>query len=411
MGYGFFTDSDLKKLKTAKIADSECGICGLYKQCKTPKMPVVGQGQKKIMIIAEAPGEMEDARGIQLVGECAELLRRSLFKADIDLDEDCLKTNSVCCRPENNQAPSDIQITSCRPRVFKDIKAFQPNVLILLGSIAVKSVLAELRNKAAGSISTWRGYNIPDQTLKCWICPTFHPSYVLREQKNKAVELIFNQDIAKAMSFVGVPVPDYSDLLNRVSILSEKEAMLFLNKIYKEPPKICAFDYETTGIKPHKTGHKVVSMSICYSEQMSYSFMVTPALRPYIRRFLADDRIGKVASNMAFEESWSRVFFETPVSNFIWDTMIDAHILDNRPSITSIKFQTYIRYGIADYNSAVEKYLNSGDDKKDGCANDFNRINECPELMLLKYDGLDSLFEYMTAIDQMKEMLDVPNFI
>ena len=419
MGYGFFSTSELKKLNTVKIADSECGTCGLWKYCKTPKMKPTGEGKKKIMIVAEAPGEMEDARGIQLIGECGQLLRRHLFELDIDLDEDCYKTNSVCCRPEENAIPTEKQIVACRSRLFKEIRDFNPKVLILLGSIACKSVISELREESSGSINMWRGCAIPDQTLKCWVCSTFHPSYVLREERNRAVELIFQQDLKHALSFLETPVPDNSDMFNRINILTEKNAVVLFDRMNGLPPKMCAFDYETSGIKPHRKGHKIVCMSLCFSEKEAYSFMLTPKLIPYIKRFLVDKRVGKIASNMAFEESWSLVIFGVSVENFIWDTMVNTHVLDNRPGITSIKFQTYLRYGIAKYNSSVEKYLTSGEDKDSNTrnkgeekdSNAFNKIDECDQLSLLKYCGLDSLFEYITAIRQMGEMADVPNFI
>ena len=40
--------------------NENCRICNLYKGCKNPFMRYTGEGELKILIIGEAPGEDED---------------------------------------------------------------------------------------------------------------------------------------------------------------------------------------------------------------------------------------------------------------------------------------------------------------------------------------------------------------
>ena len=86
------------------------------------------------------------------------------------------------------------------------------------------------------------------------------------------------------------------------------------------------------------------------------------------------------------------------VKGWLWCTMLAAHYLDNRPGITSIKFQGYIRLGIGEYNKWAEPFLHA---KR---ANDLNRITEAPVGDVLRYNGVDSWLEYTVAMEQMKEM-------
>ena len=48
---GFFPDSDMVR-QTPLPLIAQCGKCRLYKTCQSPKMPVHGEGRKKILVVA-----------------------------------------------------------------------------------------------------------------------------------------------------------------------------------------------------------------------------------------------------------------------------------------------------------------------------------------------------------------------
>jgi hypothetical protein len=134
--------------------------------------------------------------------------------------------------------------------------------------------------------------------------------------------------------------------------------------------------------------------------KVTYAFRYGKELRDQWIAFLRSD-LKKIASNFKFEETWSRVFFQTRVRNWYHDTMLAAHVLDNRSSITSIKFQAFVRYGLGNYDQQVAPYLESGDKN----ANAFNRIHEIEDSpSLLKYCGYDSFLEWLMARDQRHDM-------
>ena len=107
----------------------------------------------------------------------------------------------------------------------------------------------------------------------------------------------------------------------------------------------------------------------------------------------------KIGANIKFEDRWVRRMFGRPVRRWVWDTMQAAHVLDNRPGITSLKFQAFVRLGQGDYDSVVSPFL-----KADG-GNQRNRIREADLDKLLLYNGMDAVCTWEVAKQQRKEMM------
>lgn len=399
---GFF---DLNKYQTVKRMSkiALCGKCGLNKSCVTPNMQPTGEGKKGILFVSEKLTKQEDKRGEQLVGKAGKVLRRILEKKNIDLDIDCRKISAINCRPPKSKKLTNIEINCCRPNVWKEINQFQPKVIILLGKFSVDSVIGNFWKKDLGGVTKWRGWHIPDQKLNSWVCPTYHPSY-LNYEKNPVAEKIFRSDIENAVKLLNYDFPNFGDENKKIKIIrNTNEIIKELEKILKDKPPLMAYDYETTGLKPHAKGHEIVCCSISLDRDSAISFpMRSNKVKGVFRKVLADPEIKKIAANMKFEESWNRFKLKQKCIGWIWDTMIAAHALDNRRLITSLKFQAYVRYGLADYDSHISPFLES-DDEIDG-ANAFNEIHKADLNDILLYCGIDSMMEHRLALDQMMEM-------
>lgn len=399
----FFSIEQYQRPKRRQSTIPGCGACKLNKTCHSPKMQAVGKGEKQILIIAETPGKKEDIRGTQLIGSPGKFLTRILKKNGIDIKKDCRKINAVLCRPPKGKKPKEGHIEACRPNLLNEIKNNPPKLIISLGTSAIHSLLGHRWPRDLGGIQKWRGWNIPDQDLDIWICPTYHPQYVIRESiKNPAAELLFNKDIKRALKYLKKPIPDYKIKKENIELLIEfNDVLKYLKSFIKNPPLIIAFDYETTGLKPHLKKHRIVTCSFSKDSETATAFVVTNRIKPYLKEIFSNPKIWKIAANMKFEESWTKEKIKTPVINWGFDTMIASHYLDNRPSITSLKFQAFVKYGIIDYSSHIEPFLKGN--KEDG-GNSFNRIHEIDINELLLYNGYDSILEFRLAIDQLKEM-------
>ena len=144
-----------------------------------------GNAKAKIMLIGEAPGADEDRIGKPFVGRCGKLLDKMLSAVSVKR-EDCYITNVLPWRPPGNRTPTDDEIAICLPFLKRQIELINPDFILLLGGIALKSVM-----DCSDSISRTRGKWLEYSTSKGRGIPvlaTYHPSYLLRSssQKSKA---------------------------------------------------------------------------------------------------------------------------------------------------------------------------------------------------------------------------------
>jgi uracil-DNA glycosylase family 4 len=391
---GFF---DIPKEKISRRGKT-CASCGLYAKVKSPRMPAYGEFKKKILVIGEIPEEKDDLYNKPFQGRYGLILQNAFRKLEYSLFEDCLLMHAVQCRTVNedgdSRPPTSDEIICCKSRVFATIKEYKPHVIILLGTAALESVIGSRWQSDFGSLSQWRGWTIPDREFNAWICPIFDPSYI--DKSEKEVETVWMQDLDKALSMTYEPLPDYEDEKELVEIIDDPERL-------KELKSPVAFDFETTGLKPHAEGHQIVCTSVSDGNH-HYVFLMTDEMKRGLIRLLRNPNIAKIAQNMKFENTWAKIRLDCEVRNWLWDPMLASHILDNRSNITGLKFQAYVQFGILDYSSEIKPYLEA--DKKD--ANSFNRVlelmsTESGKKKLLIYCGIDSILEHRLALKQMEE--------
>lgn len=272
---GFFTQSELVK-KTEKKVDIEqltpdCGKCGLYKHgCLHPKMDVTGEGSKKILIIGEAPRHEEDEFGIHLVGENGDFLKKELRHLRIALHKDCWKIGAVNCRTPQDRVPTHKEIKCCYPMIQRAILKLKPKLIVLLGSIAITSVFGE--NFSNRKVLRWRAFQIPDEKFKCYVLPLFHPWELVRKDKDKNLHSTFKRDLKRITSSLDKVYEKQTDFEKYVVTLTNFiDVKSLLKRILKRKQRF-AFDYEATGLKPYRNGHKIVTIALAISAKKAYAF-------------------------------------------------------------------------------------------------------------------------------------------
>jgi len=412
---GFFTSSELNKITTIKIdvdqLEPNCMQCKLYTTCVTSKIKVSGEGRKGILIISEYPSEEEDQYGTALLGSSGKLLADGLREHGISLRKDCWVMNAVSCKPPSGRAPSHKEIKCCYPNVEKAIRTLKPKLILSLGSISNTSLFGE--DFSNRQVERWRAYEIPDQKFGCYIVPLYHPNFVLDKETDKNRKCTFTKDLKRVAHCLKLTYEAFTDYEQYVSILTDFKAVKsLLKRIINRKPTI-AFDYETTGLKPYRKGHKICTIGIAVSTKKAYAFPFNyksfwtesefKILLNLWGKILRDKKIKKVVQNWKFEDSWSKVHVGTRATSWHWDTMMAEHILDNRKASTGLKFQTFVHYGVRPYDTAIKPFLKS----KNG---EFNTIEKAPFRELLIYNGLDCIYTMMRYRDQsitlprMKEM-------
>jgi hypothetical protein len=259
----------------------------------------------------------------------------------------------------------------------------------------------------------WRGWTIPDRELQAWVCPVFHQSYVERSNSDDMpqVETVYLQDLERALGCLERKFPTPQDERECIEvIMGPDEIGEALSIILKEEPEFLAFDYETTGLKPYAPKHKIVCVSLAWDKNRAISFPMPKEGKNLSRllRLLEHPRIKKIAQNMQFEWTWTKHLYDVSVEPWAWDTMLASHILDNRRGVTGLKFQAYAQFGVADYNSKIQPFLEGVGKSINAHNRVLDLINKEPngEKRLLTYCGMDALLEFRLAMKQMKRVVE-----
>lgn len=394
---GFFDIKKYTKKDTRKVG---CHACKLHSDNK--RINVSGQGKKQILIVGDHPTQREIEMGRCWVGDTGRLLKNALEAFHIDVERDCWTTYAVRCYTSK---PSQY-VKHCKKYLDDVIKEKQPKLIILLGTAAVQAVIGDRWKKDLGTITKWRGWQIPDQELGCWVCPIMSPRDIIRNKSSKEYLTIFRDDLRQALKLLS-PGRVFPNPQCEVKVVEDDplKQVKFLKWVYEKGREF-AFDYETTGLKPHAEGHEIVILSVCNSIYDSYVMIPQYHDKRVLKwlRKVFESKIPKVAQNMKFEHNWTYNILGIEIKNWSWDTMLVSHLLDNRDGVTGLKFQTYVQLGIVDYSSHISKYL-----KATG-SNGLNSIKKAmadPALKrdLLHYCALDSNYTY--RIKKWQETLEI----
>lgn len=401
MRRGFFSNSELPPSSKPIPGMSRCGACGLHKSCNSPRMKPFGKNRKNILVVAEAPGQLEDRKNTPLIGESGQLLRKRFKRIGINLDIDCLTTYAIRCHIPKGTTPTRDKIDACFPSLWKTIKETNPTIIILLGSVATEAVIRHTWKGDFGGINRWAGWTIPSQKPNAWICPTWHPSYLL-QRNSPTLTSLFDEHLEAAVEkSVERPwkrLPEYAKDVE-ILLTSPETTAASIHKM-AATCSMAAFDYETTMLKPDSTRAEIVSCSICFDGNRTIAFPWHGDAIQATKSFLRSS-VKKICANIKFEERWTKAQLGCDIRRPFWDTMQAAHILDNRRAIFSLKFQSYVLLGMPDYDSGIKPYLKSGPDG-------VNHVRDIPLKDLLLYNGLDSLLTYKIAMMQMEEFKPFP---
>ena len=154
----------------------ECTRCGLC-EGRTQVVNTFGNHRARLMFVGEAPGADEDAQGKPFVGRAGQLLTKIIEAIGLKREE-VLIGNVNRCRPPGNRQPSLEEAAICRPFLFREIAAVQPEVIVVMGNTALQNLL-EVRegiSRVRGQFKDFRGIIV---------MPTFHPAYLLRDPSKK----------------------------------------------------------------------------------------------------------------------------------------------------------------------------------------------------------------------------------
>ena len=154
----------------------DCRRCDLAAS-RTELVYGVGNPNARLILVGEAPGREEDAKGEPFVGEAGRLLDKILLAMGLQREEVYI-CNVLKCRPPNNRDPQPEEVATCEAFLIRQVAAIRPQVIVGLGRFAVHCLL-----KTKAPISRLRGEWQNYQGIP--MMPTYHPAYLLRNPDGK----------------------------------------------------------------------------------------------------------------------------------------------------------------------------------------------------------------------------------
>ncbi|HEU0103863.1 MAG TPA: UdgX family uracil-DNA binding protein [Mycobacteriales bacterium] len=178
---------DSTDLDALRAAAPDCRGCPLWE----PATQVVfgrGGAGARLMLVGEQPGDVEDQKGLPFVGPAGRLLVQALDEAGVDRGN-VYVTNAVkhfkftvSGKRRIHATPDAWEVAACRPWLVGELAAVRPELVVLLGATAAKTVYGPSFRvtRQRGMVLDWPSPDGPRALA------TIHPSAVLRADDRDA---------------------------------------------------------------------------------------------------------------------------------------------------------------------------------------------------------------------------------
>ena len=172
--------SNREKFRQLQQAALACRKCPHLVAFRHQVVFGVGNPDAELMFVGEAPGADEDLQGEPFVGRAGELLTRIIQTMGFSRQEVYI-ANVLKCRPDmpsgksGNRPPTAEEMATCLPYLREQIALIEPKLMVALGGVAMRGLLG-VDQPMKSLRGRWHQFaGIP-------VMPTFHPSYLLRNQ-------------------------------------------------------------------------------------------------------------------------------------------------------------------------------------------------------------------------------------
>ena len=179
-------ESDIIKRNKQDLLENLKKQLNSIENCKlksNSKNIVLGEGNidSPIMLIGEAPGEIEDKVGRPFKGESGELLDKMLIAINIKR-QNIYTSYAINFRPPEDRKPTSPEIKRYSNFLKEHISIIDPKIIILMGSTAMEAVTG-INEKISSERGKWKEIILNNNTYPLMI--TFNPSYLIRYPDNK----------------------------------------------------------------------------------------------------------------------------------------------------------------------------------------------------------------------------------
>jgi len=206
LDFNLTTGSKAERLEELKKKTSACQICPHLAKSRTQVVFGVGDPEARLMFVGEAPGADEDEQGEPFVGLAGKLLTKMITAMELTREKIYI-ANVLKCRPDmpantsGNRKPTRTEMDACLPYLRAQVAIIAPVVIVALGSTAVEGLFGPQKTTISRLRGTWMELDgVP-------VRPTFHPSYLMRNQ-NLLLKRQVWEDLLAAMERLALPISE-----------------------------------------------------------------------------------------------------------------------------------------------------------------------------------------------------------
>lgn len=381
-----------------------------------------------IAFVGESPGREDERMKLPLIGEAGRILKEQASIAGLS-EYNCFIANSAMCfipKEDLKQKQINTILSTCRSHLEKALNITKPKVIVTLGALAAKQIIK------ATSLAPIRGTFIWSEEFKCWVFPTFHPSYCLL--KPSSLDLLA-ADLYRLKTFLrsGCELPAANG--GEMSVEIRESIADILNS-----SSGVSYDTETQGLDYINPTNVMISYSIATSESQAYQVMLhelTSESDPeaftipwevgkgkkkvwttlYVKRssnfdlklselrqLFESNKIKKVMMNGNYDIHHTNALFKNAgqslpeLNNYTIDIQLLAHLVNENLYARSSLEQ--LRKSFTVISSQYDSEFNSGFDK--------SNMLSVPKDSLAVYAGADACVTYSAAKGLVKALNDDP---
>jgi len=394
----------------------DCELCNLCNVAQNVCIPGSGRRSAKVMVVGDSPSFVDDRSGVVFSDKVGEMLESLFNEFDVDPTR-FFYTTVVKCRTPDKTPASVKQQKACKPYFETELEEVKPKFVLLLGAIALKSVLGNV-----GKVTEIHGSLIEKDGIT--YMPILGPGMAIRDPKMLGP---IRNDIRK---FVGVITGKSIEVKAKLNyeIVNDVDGLRRCIAAIQKA-KRTSFDSETTGLDRFADDAMVTTLIIgTFNKQWIFFFSKVPtnftthSIQQQILILLSQALKGREVSgaNFKFDNLYLEYLYDIKIP-FTFDTGLAAHLL-NENELQKLKYQVRNVFNAEDWDiSLAAKTGNEGPEVlgKYGAGDGYwtRKLATHQDKQLIAEDALSELYRKLVIpvahiyekIEKNGVFIDIPN--
>lgn len=321
-----------------------------------PKIPPTKTFDADLAVVGEGPGITELSRKKPFVGDSGDVLNKSLKAADLPPREEVFITNAMLCRaakkPIKNKA-----LWCCRPRVIQELKEVDPEVVLVLGSSALRTITNDPRSSITRQHSkAFRIKELPNTVM----VPAYHPAALFRSPGDYRTykQALIYASIILHHGERAIKKPGETNYTTLETVEEAVEKLKEWSELDKEI--VLGADIETGGFDPLED--EVLCLGICIDEGFTY-IIPDSIIHDIPKQYFQSDNFKWCFHDGSFDTAFLQR--ENLPVGIDHDTILLHYCLDEHAGGHGLETLSMRFLGADAYDSEVKKHAKKGRGYKD----------------------------------------------